>query len=191
MKLIALFFVIALLGGCQALEKNDAAYRRSHDVPAGSRVVLDRALKIPVDRRSLHIQHGEVTRYRDLNIYDGYCELVLKTLSDTPRVIKPDTFTVTRFHQQIDYTQSSMRATPNLRTVAMGGGGSDVQGDMGDVPFQSVMRLHSPRQPDVERLICTIWATPAEGDYLTVKEMQDTLKGVFTLKAAHSHGAVR
>ncbi|MEJ2345371.1 MAG: hypothetical protein P8076_07700 [Gammaproteobacteria bacterium] len=191
MKRIALFLVPVLLGGCQALARNDAAYSRSHDLPAGSRVVLDRALKMPVGRRSLHVQHGEVTRYRNLNIYDGYCELVLKTLSDTPRVIKPDTFTVTRFHQQIDYTQSSMRTAPNLRLVAMGGGNGDAEGDMGDVPFQSVMRLHSPRQPDVERLTCTIWATPSEGDYLTVKEMQDTLKGVFTLKAAPSTGAAR
>ena len=190
MKRIAWFFVFALLGGCQAMERNDAAYSRSHDLPAGSRIALDRPLKMPVGRRGLHIQHGEITRYRDLNIYDGYCELVLKTLSDTPRVIKPDTFTVTRFHQQIDYTQSSMRSAPKPRFVAMGGD-SDVEGDMGDIPFQSVMRLHSPRQPDVERLICTIWATPAEGDYLTVKEMQDTLTGVFTIKPLRRAGAVR
>lgn len=191
MKRIALFFMFALLGGCQALERNAAAYSRSHDVPAGSRVVLQRPLKMPVGRRSLHIQHGEVTRYRSLNIYDGYCELELKTLSDTPRVIKPDTFTVTRFHQQIDYTQSSMRAAPAPRLVAMGGGGADVEGDMGDIPFQSVMRLRSPRQPDVKRLTCNIWATPSEGDYLTVKEMQDTLKGVFTIRPLRPAGAVR
>lgn len=172
-----------LLVGCQTAQVRDPA-SPYFAPPVGSRLVLEKAIKVPGGKAAVYIQSGRVLRYTELDRYDPHCKFELRTVSPDRRMVAPDSFLVRdveRFSQSVKW----QRDEP-VRVAARGGllVGRDSEGG----PFAEIMTtrlvLHSERQPEVFRMECSHWDEFEFPDHLSVNQMRATLKGLFTLELA-------
>ena len=102
----------------------------------------------------------------------------LYTISDKARVVKPDTFVISRI---VDQSEDVTTGWPTYAALGMGV-------VIGDGPvhltFATTMYLESRIQPDVYRMTCKRWDWPSIGEYLSINEMRQALGDYFTLTLA-------
>ncbi len=145
-------------------------------VPVGSQLILNRRLVVTDDDDRIHFQDGRVLPYRLVNIarkYDPNCVLIVRAVGEYNHVISPDTFTIRRVRLLDDYAVMAS-AAPLLAD----GGGLSYQ------DYATVMYLHSPRQPQVDRLVCKHYQDPTDGAFLSLSQIREALGDIFTLKPA-------
>src|SRR5690554_5658813 len=86
-----IFIALAIGGltGCsQLVEKTD--------VYAGQVFHLNKPIEIQADTTRRFIQHGELTSRFAFDRREQHCRLEVRTLEETPRIIHPDQFLITR-----------------------------------------------------------------------------------------------
>jgi hypothetical protein len=173
-RAIAALFAAALLTACAVEPSVDSPH---YALPTGSRLVLEKAIRIPGDRVSVYIQRGEPTSYGGRDRYNPYCKLEMWSRSEAARTVEPDTFRIERVVRNSEYV--ALPVGGGLRRVAAEP--DDGGGPMAYV-METVMYLASERQPDVYRLGCAHWDQPSFPQHLTIREIEAALAGLFRLE---------
>jgi len=144
-----------------------------YTTPIGSQLKLHRALTIPANNTQVRIQNGEVINsYWDLDAYYPNCNLELRERTEVARIIKPDTFIISRVTRD---TENVMLNKPTVVTGFSAGGSAP------NVDYLTIMHLHSPRQPEVTQISCQHWEDANDGSHLSIEKIRKTLDGLFTL----------
>ncbi|MGD2054853.1 MAG: hypothetical protein PVG45_12165 [Gammaproteobacteria bacterium] len=171
---------IAVLAGVSLMACDSRQMVKDEDspfysVPVGSRITLDREITIPPDHTSVYLQNGGPGADSDVDFYKPHCVFELFTISDEARVVRPDTFVVTKI---VDQSEDAATGWPTYAALGMGivFGDGPVQ-----LTFSTTMYLESKIQPDVYRLTCKRWDWPNTGEYLSINEMRQALGDYFTL----------
>ena len=145
--------------------------------PVGSQLILHQTLTIPANNTEVRIQNGKVIHSSwDLDTYYANCHFELRDIANVERTVQPDTFNISRAHQD---TENVMLNTPTV--VASAGGGD---GGPPLVDYITIMDLYSPRQPEVMRISCQHWNEANDGEHLNINQIRKTLDGLFTLTLA-------
>lgn len=169
-RLLILIPLLAL-GACAAVRDQAAP---PYLVPAGSRLVLHRALTVPGGSAGVRLQGGEVRGGGEINEWHPNCRLELRTLSDAARTIDPDRFEIVRMRREVNVAAA---AGPTLQRVSNNGSATFFV-------FRTLFDLHSDRQPEVGWLDCQHWGDPALGRDLGIGEIRTALGAIMTLELA-------
>ncbi len=152
------------------------------DEDSGYRLVLHRAVTIPPQRARIYIQNGRVVG-TSFDSYQVSCSLEVRTLSDRPQVVEPDTFVVNRV--QAFFEEVAASGWRPAQVAGVGLAGADVDSGPSDLFRGWHFWLHSPRQPQVLRLTCRgVFAAPWEAEPPTFEEMAAALGPVASLERA-------
>ena len=146
----------AWLVGCTTTGSTDPT-SISFKVPKGSKLVLNREVRIAELYSHAKFQNGEQTP--GVDEYQVNCNLEQQDLG--PATITPDTFLIKNSSSQREWINQphTMR-------------------------FYKVFNLHSDKQPGVSRLICQDWDWPLMGRPVTIAEIQQALGDIFTFQFA-------
>lgn len=174
--------VALLLCACQT------SYRGNVDspyylVPVGSTLVQNQDVVIPPHRAGVFMQGGRVLPLSQVNQYYPYCKFEVLTLGDSARIVRPDAYVIKKVVQEI--APSVDAGLIRLAALSVGIGihaGMDDGASM--ETYATRLYLRSDKQPDVYRLSCGLWAYPATGRHVTLREMRAVLGEVFTLRLA-------
>ena len=167
---------LALLSACensQALRDEDSQF---FSVPLGSTFTLNREITIQPDQTSVYLQNGNIELVSNVDFYRPHCKFELYTISEQSRLVKPDTFVVTRI---VDRREDVSTKWPLYAGLAMTGGDGPIH-----LTFSTTMFLESKIQPDVFRMNCKQWDWPSIGDFLSINQMRQALGDYFTLTLA-------
>ena len=160
---------LLVLVACRGLD--GAGGTGADRLPVGTLVVLHRDLVIPPDQAGVFVPGTQIgDRYR----YDATCRLEVRTVNATFRTVVADRFTVVRVEQN---WERFTRQESGLRRVRMDDDGPALW------RFATAWYLHSDRQPDVLRLVCSQLQDSAQNPrYLTAAEIRTVLTPVVTLE---------
>ena len=163
--------LLLLLVACRWLD--GAGEAGADRIPRGTLLDLHRDLTIPPDQAGVFIQGTPIgDRYH----YDAACRLEIRSVEAIPRTVRADRFTVVRVVQ--DGERFSQRET-GLRRVRL----FDPDGPA-LLRFSTALYLHSDRQPDVFRRVCSHLQDSAQNPrYLTAAEIRTVLAPVVTWHA--------
>jgi len=178
MRIAIIGLISGILAGCSS-----GPYPVSspyYAIPTGSKLVLNHALSIPPNAARIYIQYGKVVSSKQKDDYYAHCWFESWRVLDTSQVIEPDTFTITRSIQTDDVVQR--RATQRyaiLETVSESN--SPEGGGPLALVYSTDMHIHSVKQPDIRRFVCSHWENPDDARHLTVAEMQKALGNIATI----------
>lgn len=160
---------LLVLVACHGLD--GASGTGADRLPVGTLAVLHRDLVIAPDQAGVFVPGTPIgDRYR----YDAACRLEVRTVNATFRTVVADRFTVVRVEQS---GERFTRQESGLRRVRMDDDGPALW------RFTTALYLHSDRQPDVFRLVCSHLQDSAQNPrYLTVAEIRTVLAPVMTLE---------
>lgn len=162
---IYFFFAIALLTGCATTGSPTFL------PPAGTEIRVTQELSVRGGSR-LHIQNGEVLARRDIGVLNPYCVFRMSRTGEeqnTPLVIEPGVFTVTRSFQELDFAWAE---------------GLQFASRISNRSMTTIMELSSDTQPEVRQLNCIRWGDRRLDGYVTIPEMQATLGGLVSMTLA-------
>ena len=155
-RFLLLCCISPLITACQSLPQVDT------HAPAITRVTLNQDFPIRPDRSNEYIQGGEIRPYESIEQYYTHCKLELREIADIERIVKPQTFNVTRIYRQEEFV--------GFRKTMLAG-----DGDSGLIMSTTYLFLQSEKQPDIFRLSCMRQDESFYARHVTVEEMQDTL----------------
>jgi len=161
---LTIFCLSLLITACQSLPPINSADTES---PAVLTVTLNRDFPIRPDRSNEYIQHGEIMYFESISQYYTHCKLELREIADIERIIKPQTFNVTRMYRQEDFV--------GFRKMMLAGDGSS-----GLIMSTTYLFLQSEKQPDIFRLSCMRVDESFYARHVTIDEMRDSLGGLVT-----------
>jgi len=170
-----------IITGCQAISHEEVNFAHRAIRP-GAALVLEREIAIPARETVVYIQDGRTGRAVD----EGrpYCRLEVKTLKDTRQPIAPDRFLIRR----VNWGTSQISLTSPLMVAQLGDSGLPSH-----LYFKTELYLVSERQPDVNRLTCEVDRVEAGGmspqSYLTLSDVEGSLKGIFRLELSGAGAA--
>ena len=155
-RFLLLYCISLLITACQSLPQVDTP------APAITRVTLKQNFPIRPDRSNEYIQGGDIRPYESIEQYYTHCKLELREIADIERIVKPQTFNVTRIYRQEEFV--------GFRKMMLAG-----DGDSGLIMSTTYLFLQSEKQPDIFRLSCMRQDESFYARHVTVEEMQDTL----------------
>ncbi len=184
MRYVTALALVLLISACQTAGYQGDENSPYYLVPAGSRLVLNRAITVPENDVGVYIQNGEVARsFWGVKSHYPHCALDLRRRLDTAQTVQPDEFTITRVTQETvysvhaDFTRLARLPFVHVADTDQGDGASYEI-------YATIMTLRSERQPDVLRLTCAQWQYPPLQRHVTINEMRKTLGDLFTLRLA-------
>lgn len=142
-----------------------------YQIPPGSKLLLKQAVTIPPNDGRVYIQYGKVVSPKEKDDYHAHCWFLSWKVLDRAQPIKPDTFTIT-YSQQLEEVVSRQ---PDHLYAMNGMLGMDYDGGPMALVYSTEMHIHSDRQPDIRRFICSHWEDPNDAQHLTVAEMQKAM----------------
>jgi len=160
MRLLALVVTVIALSACQGAAEYAQALAES-SVPVGSRLILNQSLSIPSDTAHVRLQSGEIRSAGAIKQYYPNCNFRLRTRTDAPQKLEPDTFIIFK----VEYGKDIVA-------------GDNVQ------RYYSEMHLRSEKQPNVFMLACQQWNKPPDSSYVTVDQIRVVLGEIFILELA-------
>ncbi len=183
-RLVLLSVVAFLLDACQTGYEGDenSPY---YAVPAGSVLTLHQDVEIPPHRAGVFLQGGQIKPLSQINQYYPHCKFEVLKISDVPRTVRADRFTIEKVAQEITDTVDAGGMRLAGVSIGIGIGINTRGGDGGSVrAFATRLKLRSAGQPDVYLLSCGQWAYPHEGRHVSIREIRRVLGDVFTLQLA-------
>jgi len=179
MRIAIMGLISGILAGCSS-----GPYPVSspyYTIPTGSKLVLQHKLTIPPNAARIYIQYGKVVSAKQKDDYHAHCWFESWRVLDTSQVIEPDTFTITRSIQTDDVVQRSETRRYAMLETAFKSSGAEGGGPMALV-YSTEMHIHSDKQPDIRRFVCSHWEDPLDARHLTVADMQKALGNIATIK---------
>jgi len=151
-NVLFLMLMYLLLSGCQSMASDDP---RSiwFRMPSGTELVLNRTLTIPAHRAHVMLQHGMASNAA--SEFDVACRFEVRDLG--PRVIQPDTFTITGYSGQEEWENY-----PHTKR------------------YYKIIRLQSNHQPGIMPMICEYFDYPIRGRPVTLSQIQEALGEYFS-----------
>ena len=162
-RFLTLWCLSLLIAACQSPPQVDA------HTPAITKVTLKQDFPIRPDRSNEYIQGGEIRPYESIEQYYTHCKLELREIADNERIIKPQTFNVTRIYRQEEFV--------GFRKMMLAG-----DGDSGLIMSTTYLFLQSEKQPDIFRLSCMRQDESFYARHVTIEEMRDTLGNLISLQ---------
>lgn len=157
------------------------------NISPGLKLKLNRAIVIPGETASLHIQDGEPKpqQLNPVENYRPYCVLNVRNRIAATQTINPDTFTITRVFLNEEFVSlpvkfASLTMTAGYPGLYLGAGGYTA------VAYVTEIYLESSTQPNVVSLDCKQWDDPAMGAHLTLQEIKLALGELFTIQSENS-----
>ncbi|HFD79666.1 MAG TPA: hypothetical protein ENK05_04635 [Gammaproteobacteria bacterium] len=154
LKIMPGLALAVLLAGCQtaATRNPDSPF---YMIPSGSKLVLNREIRIPEKQAHVKLQHGRIVG--GVDEYTVNCRFTVKDLG--PSTVKPDTFNITRAEAQLEWEMypSIMR-------------------------YYRKIYLRSDKQPDVLNLMCQRWDLPYGAVNVSVPDMREAVGEYFTFE---------
>jgi len=157
------------------------------NITPGLKLKLNRAIVIPGETASLHIQDGEPKpqQLNPVENYRPYCVLNVRNRMAATQTINPDTFTITRVFLNEEFVSlpvniASLTMTAGYPGLYLGAGGYTA------VAYVTEIYLESSTQPNVVSLDCKQWDDPAMGAHLTLQEIKLALGELFTIQSEDS-----
>jgi len=144
-----------------------------YSVPVGSKLRLNKEITIPANLARRYFQNGKAMKNKDINIYYPHCSLLMNTLVDYERTIKPTVFESYKVMDDEDYAQGRIYFVANFLTSADG---------PTIIAYASYYYLRSSKDSDVRSLECVQWNDPFDIEYLSVNEVKKSLGKYFTLQ---------
>ncbi len=178
---ILLLFVLPLLVACQSIGK-PIPYDSPRSVPPVESVFeLHRSLIVSRGTSRTYIQFGAAKNYKAVNVHEPWCQFRLyepREALKEERIIHPDRFRVVRSSQSAEWVaaypivlaSSSMLFPREFR-----------HDDPGPQTLATIMKLQSDSQPHVFELQCAIFDDPRSNNFVSVKQIQQTLGGLVSL----------
>jgi len=180
----AFFFLVS----CQTttVQSGNVAVQYSNSpaiINPGYKLQLNKAIVIPGESASLHIQDGE-PRTQPLNPvenYRPYCIIEVRDRMAATQTIHPDVFKVTR----VVRNEEIVSLIPRLASVDMiaantgfhmGSGGHTA------VVYATEMYLESSTQPNVTKLVCQQWDDATVGTHLNLNDIKLALGDLITVQ---------
>lgn len=144
-----------------------------YQIPAGSKLILKQTLTIPPNAGRVYIQYGKVVTPKEKDDFYAHCWFLSWYVLSTPQVIKPDTFIITK-SEKFEDTVSRQPDHLFAMNGFLGIGAYHDGGPMA-LEYSTEMHIHSDKQPNIHRFVCSHWETPYDANHLTVAEMQRAL----------------
>ena len=157
-----------LITACQSLSPVNNTDTRAAAITT---VTLNQDFPIRPDRSNEYIQGGEIRPYESIELYYTHCKLELREIAAIERIVKPQTFNVTRMYRQEEFV--------GFRKIMLAG-----DGDSGIIMSTTYLFLQSEEQPDIFRLSCMREDESFYARNVTVDDMHETLGDLITLSAA-------
>jgi hypothetical protein len=185
---LILFALTVALAGCHtaaryAGDENSPYYV----IPSGSHVVLNQALTVAPEEAGVFIQNGEAKRRGQVEFYNPYCRLELKTVRGAPRTVAPDDMIVRKSAQQTLRTYTRIPGEQYAALLLAAEPGDDSSSTL--QTFATLMDLDSQNQPEVDRMTCARVGYRGEGLYYpTIAEIRRTLGNIATLRLSGQSG---
>ncbi len=177
MRLIAL--TLLLLAGCAGAPTNGIDH---------GRLVLLAVQSIPSESATLRLQYGKPVARNAVQEYDPFCVFEINTVSDSPQIVRPDTFRVTRTGHSIS-TIADASGLPYPTPIKVG-----LSNDHRPthIYYKTLFWLHSEQQPGVRLLTC-MSNQNLPGVYpfmrhLTLREIREALGADFRLEIPSGSG---
>lgn len=172
---------IFFAGLCHAGSTAAIDEQSPHQVPPiGSTLQLHRSLAIPADDAGVTIQDGKESGSTwQLNQYRTHCDFELKSRSDRPRTVAPQTFTITRVVR--DYENVMLQGPVQVAAVGFHAGVD------GGPPMENnmlIMYLAASTDLDVLRMTCQHWMDASTDTPVTIADVRVALGDLFTLTLA-------
>jgi hypothetical protein len=123
----------------------------------------------------VYIQNGKSIFYSEVKVWRPNCKFEIKTIKNTPQIIEPDSFKITRFNLDTDLVSNSVIQLASLGILSADSGGATAE------IYVTEMFLYSEKQPDVLRLSCQYWEDPQDGNYLSLLQVKNTLGDIIQL----------
>ena len=143
-----------LLAGCQSMATDDRSSLWFR-MPAGTELVLKRALTIPAQRAHIMLQHGKVAgAASELEVA---CRFEVRDLG--PRTIQPDTFLITGYSSQQEWENY-----PHTKR------------------YYKTIRLESRQQADIMPMVCEYFDWPLHGRPVTQAQIEEALGDYFSFR---------
>jgi hypothetical protein len=154
MKALYVVAMGLILSGCQSMASND---HRSiwFKMPAGTELVLNRALTIPAQRAHIMLQHGKAGG--GASQFEVACRFEVRDLG--PRVIQPDTFLITSYSGQEEWENY-----PHTKR------------------FYKTLRLQSQQQSGIMPMVCEYFDWPLSGRPVTLAQIEAALGDYFSFR---------
>lgn len=160
---------LLLLAGCGYIAETSRTYRLQHDIPDGSVLVVEQPLPVAPRRRDIYIQYGRVQPFGQIDRFYPHCEIVLRHLSDSARVLTPGRYEVFNAGPHID--------RHGLRLDQTRWASLDFGGDPAPSPqlYATRMKLRGPVGSDVDEMICGELFIPMEARYPSIDDIRAIL----------------
>ena len=144
-------------------------------IPEGSRIVLKQRLTILPNRARIYIQYGKVVTAKEKDQYYPNCWFLSRKLLDTPQVIEPGVFTITKTKKYEDHVhRNNFIQLAGLNVVSDGG--------LTAIKYTTELSIHSDKQPDIFRFSCSYWEDPLDAEHLTVEQIQRTIGDIAAIE---------
>ncbi len=144
-----------------------------YSVPIGSKLILNKEITIPANLARRYFQNGRAIQKNEVDIYYPHCSILMNTLVDYERTIKPTLFEIYNVEDQRDYAQRRMYVAGSfLNNID----GQTITG------YASLYFLRSPDEPDVRSLECVRWDAPLHIQFLSINEVKKALGEYFSLE---------
>ncbi len=167
-----LALLLSACAGTARQEGEPASYR----IPPGSYFTLLKALEIPREDTTVHIQYGKPLPSYEVEEWSPHCFFELYSRSEEPRRVEPDKFEIQRVNKEVSPLWVS-------RPVMMAYGGES--SGPSHLYYRTRYYLSSTNQPDVWRLSCQVDRMEAHGPsydkWLTIDQVRETLAEFFIL----------
>lgn len=144
-----------------------------YSVPVGSKLILNKEITIPANLARRYFQDGNPMKKKDIDIYYPHCSILMNTLVDYERTIKPTVFEIYKVLDDEEYTQRHIYYAANFLT--------HIDGPI-IVGYASYYYLRSTEYSDVRTLECAQWDDPIDVEYLSINEVKKSLGDYFTLQ---------
>jgi hypothetical protein len=168
MTRIAIFPLLLLVGACQLASVNQNVDSPFYPPPVGSKLILKTDITIPPDNAGVMLQGGQVMNQRSINQYQPNCRFEVNAVLSTAQTVAADEFQVTH-------------VTTNSYQVRSRDGFTKVS-NLSWFNYVTIMKLSSPRQPNVRSLTCQQWGDPAMGKQVSISQMRTALGDFFSLE---------
>ena len=112
--------------------------------------------------------------FYEVNEYQPWCVLRLRAKKDVAQTITPDEFLVS------EVTRENLHEIARLPVLV-----AQLDPEGTNATYEVVatrMALESEAQPDVQTLSCSRWGIPQDRYWVTVRDVRDTLGGLFNLR---------
>lgn len=166
-----------LLTACQSAYLPDGRPNENsthHEVPVGSKVVINQALTIPPYQHAIFIQHGTVSDFSGINKFDTYCAFSAYGKHDTQKHIPAGEYSVDYIYKELIFQVASTAYAINTSSK-----NSDSGFDW--EAMATIMILSSPSVSRPLRLLCAEWGLPQDTSNLTISGIRKAFGNIVSL----------